>query len=382
MNGRARSARATFLGSIALVSLVAALPLASAQSGLAPRLLNGDVPVLPDGVLIFEYDLSSGFFSEQTIIVVDGSENVVPGMAEGPFVETGPIATDPPTVFWRPAQPFAPGKRYKVDTLDAPSGDARAFVIEIAAEPIDRTIDPAWLTLELQGQVGDRGAHTACCENDDTPSRCFAPHLVLTPEVKVIVNASSSSSFLRQLFFQVSSIEAMTSSLWSDHATELAAVPFDTQKNRYCVLIHVYDAASQSLVMLPERCIENQPELFEDTLPKDPRNIAAALASSGCHRPPEGFEEAWCESNRDTCFDVGWTGCQHFEELCPGYPRSTNVPGSDTGIVDEQDAGMKPSSGSSGCGCKVIAPRARPRWPLFFAWLVLLARCARRATRS
>lgn len=378
------------LGAIALVLLVAAGSLASAQagqSGMAPRLINADVPVLPDGVLIFEYDVSTSFFGEETVVVTDGFENVVPGSTEGPFVETGPIATDPPTVFWRPAQPFTPGKRYKVDTLDLPSGQARAFVIEIAAEPVERTIDPAWLTLELHAQAGDHGAHTACCENDDIPSRCFAPELVPIPEVKVVVDASSSSSYLRQLLFQVLSIDMMISSVWAEHGAELAAVPFGTQSAQYCVQIHAYDAAAKSLVMLPERCIDNQPELFEDTLPKDPQNIAAALASSGCHRPPEGFEEAWCESNRNTCFTVGWAGCQHFDELCPDYPREASEPGSDTGVADEQDAGSdagsEPSSGSSGCSCRIAgARRVEARWASILAGLAVLAIVWRRASRS
>jgi MYXO-CTERM domain-containing protein len=372
------------LGAIALVVLAAAGSLASAQAGqkgLAPRLLNGDVPLLPDGVLIFEYDVSSSFFGEETIVVTDGSESVVPGSTEGPFVETGPIATDPPTIFWRAAQPFTPGKRYKVDTLDLPSGEARAFVIEIAADPIDRTIDPEWLTLELGAQAGDHGTHTACCENDDMPSRCFAPHLVLIPEVKVVVDTSSSSPYLRQLLFQTVSIDMMLSTSWAAHGYDLAPVRFDRQSDRYCVQIHVYDAITKSLGMLPEHCIDNQPELFEDTLPKDPENIAAALASSGCHRPPEGFEEAWCESNRNTCFNVGWAGCQHFDELCPDYPRAPSEPGSDTGVIDAQDAGAdagtKSSSGSSGCSCNVVAQRTSPPWPLSLPALLLLARLRR-----
>lgn len=372
-----------------LVVLVATAPRASAQagqSGLAPRLLNGDVPMMPDGVLSFAYDVRSSSFGDDTIVVTDGFENVVPGAPEGPLVETGPIMTEPFTIFWRPFEPFMPGKRYKVDTLDIPSGEARAFVIEIASEPVERTIDPAWLRLELHAQAGDHGAHTACCENDDIPSRCFAPRLVLSPELTVSVDASSSSPYLRQLLFQATSIDTMSSSTWSGHGSELATLPFVMQKDQYCVQIQAYDAAAKSLVMLPERCIENQPELFEDTLPKDPENIAAALASSGCHRPPEGFEEAWCESNRSTCFRVGWGGCQHFDELCPDYPRSTSEPGSDTGIIDEPDAGadagMKPSRDSSGCGCKVVSPVASPRWPLLLAGLALLATCMRRATRS
>jgi hypothetical protein len=356
------------LGAIALLVLVATGSLASGQSGLAPRLMNGDVPVLPDGVLIFEYDVGSSSFGPETIVVTDGFEQTVPGMPEGPFVETGPIVTTPFTMFWRPSQPFTAGKRYKVDTLDIPSGQARAFVIEIASEPTERTIDPAWITLELGAQFGDHGEHTACCENDDMPSRCFAPSLVLTPEVKVNVDVNSSSSYLRQLLFQSFSTEMMIGSVWYHRESEVPALPFDRQRNQYCLQISAYDAAAQTLVALPERCIENQPELFEDTVPKDPQNIAAALSASGCHRPPEGFEEAWCESNKNTCSRVGWHGCQHFDELCPDYPRETREPGSDTGVIDEQDggadAGAKSSSGSTGCSRNAITPRTSPRWLL------------------
>lgn len=388
MRQLAAGVRVILLGSIAVASLTAACPVASAQSeGLAPRLLNGDVPLLPDGVLIFAYDVTAGMFAQETIVVTDGFESVVPGMIEGPFVDTGPIITTPSTMFWRPAQPFTAGKRYKVDTVDIASGERRAFVIEIATEPIERAIDPAWLTLELGAHVADNGAHTACCENDDKPSRCFAPSLMLAPELKINVDASSSSPYLRQLLFQTFSAEMMTATFWVHRAFEAAALPLDRQRDEYCLQVSAYDAAARSLVMLPELCIENQPELFEDTVPKEPENIAAALSASGCERPPEGFEEAWCESNKTTCFRVGWHGCQHFDELCPDYPRETNEPGSDTGIVDEHDAGADGGfgpGGSSGCACAIAAPRApRVRWMLGAAgMLLMLARVRRRAIRS
>jgi hypothetical protein len=352
-----------------------------------PRIINADVPLAPDGVLIFALDAGSQPPAPETIAVVDARGDVIEGAIETPADGDRVITTVNPDLWiWRPAAPLPPAARYTATLRNTFTSESATFAFETSSEGATAIDLEALFTLALHGVPIDFIPPTECCERDDgvMPS-CFSPDLLLMPQLRVGIDATDPSPAVRQLLFAArGDVEHAWNTTFSfgDRTRIIPGITFYDRLTEYCAELEVFDARTRTLTQLPPRCAPHQGSLFEETVPKTQAELSSMLAANFCNRPPAGFEAAWCEANAGTCFLRDAPGCQHFEALCPDRPREPEpvepvTGGSGLLAKPEPDGGADEGS-SAGCS----ALRQAPSHSVFAAWLLVLLALRRRDRRD
>lgn len=268
-------------------------------------------------------------------------------------------------VVWTPDRPLEPGRTHTLTIAPYSPGSATNAVYSIE-------VSEAWTPArpEITSMLERKRAEYAsnkCCVGPGAHG-CLGNEVDVYISVDIDLATKASNSVLTQVLFG-SSVGAPDTSpvIYSYYPLRefnaLEGWSSNGALSEYCATVEAVEIGSGTKYLYPDlepRCIAHGDFGKIGTMLAQPTD--AQLKRDNCGTPPVGYEQRWCQANRECGSNDGWSNCESYAPLCAAFADAGVIDGGrevDASIKTEPDAGKKPRASSSrkrnDGGCSVRA---------------------------
>lgn len=315
------------------------------------QLVNGDVPVVANGVLLFRFEqgdyLPSGTEPALAPVVTDSTASGVAGAVELLTLE----GTDRYGIF-RPAQPLAMEGAYTVADTGTSFGAGTFTATD--AQPLDLPMPAFDVSVAVQAVPLDERCCTGASQfGGPWPGvSCLALRSQQAPQVRVAFTFPTNASVARQFLYRVVlAAETAEAARWVP-ANEAQFLQLFTPAERaaeYCYEAEAFRITDGEPFTLIGDCVPDTLGTLSEVMPTE-AEIVASLMIGACGMPPAELTQAWCEVNRAMCMDAqpqSICDTLGYAAMCAAFPPSGLSLGE---IIANVADPAEPMAGSGGAG--------------------------------
>ncbi len=322
-------------------------------------LTGASVPV--DGVVAGLLTCTS--CTTEDLVVVDDQNTVIAGA----FETTNSGLDDTRLFAWRPSVPFTAGSTYSVRAKEELTYfDSVSF--QATAASTDAPTAAAALELYTYGTDA-----VVCREAEPPPGSCgnptyaFYEKTVNEADIVLTLAGDQASQFAYRVTWSADGGAEVSNTHYS---TSPLGMSFEGTPASVCYSLVALPLLGGEEIDLGSDCFETDSlgtlgvsdEIYGD--------VDATLAY--CETPPEGYEDAWCDSLRDTCQSSTEGACATFGETCTteDVDNPPDPPVDDDTTTGTEDGSSHADSNESSGGCSVASTHGSPASGIGFAGLL------------
>ncbi len=296
------------------------------------------------------------------IVVVDDQGTEIAGA----FESTNPGLEDARLFAWRPSAPFTAGATYSVRAKEELTYfDYASF--QATAASTDAPTAAAALELSTYGTDA-----VVCREAEPPPGSCgnptyaFYEKTVNEADIVLTLAGARASQFAYRVTW---SADGGAETSTTHYSTAPLGMSFEGTPASVCYSLVALPVLGGEEVDLGSDCFETDSLGTLGVVDEIYGDVDATLAY--CEAPPEGYEDAWCDSQRDTCQSSTEGACATFTETCTTDDVDNPPdPPVDDGTTGNEDGPSHADSSESSGGCSVASTHGSPASGIGFAGLL------------